>query len=102
MHSVDMNPQNPNASDSADQHASKEAEINAQKDMILKQILDSDALMRLGNIKMVKPDLSNLVENYLVGMASQGRIPSKVTDDQLKQILLSLQQPKREFKINHK
>ena len=79
-----------------------EAEINAQKEVILKQILDSQARMRLNNIKMVKPDLANMVENYLITMASQGKLGSKISDEQLKQILLSMQQPKRDFKINHR
>ena len=75
-------------------------ELAAQKEQILKQILTSGARMRLNNIKMVKPELSDLVEQYLVGMATQGKIPGKLSDDQLKQILLSIQQPKRDFKIN--
>ena len=77
-----------------------EDQINAQKDMLLKQILSSDARLRLNNVKMVKPDLANMVENYLLGLASQGRTPGQITDDQLKQILLSAQQPKKDFKIN--
>jgi len=80
----------------------KDAEISAQKEMILKQLLSSEARLRLNNVKMVKPDLAALVENYLIGMASQGKINSQVTDDQLKQILMSVQQPKRDFKINRK
>ncbi|HJJ20984.1 MAG: DNA-binding protein [Candidatus Nitrosopumilus limneticus] len=71
-----------------------------QKEHILKQILTPEARMRLNNIKMVKPELSDLVEQYLIGMATQGKIPGKITDNQLKQILLSTQQPKRDFKIN--
>lgn len=77
-----------------------EDQINAQKDMLLKQILSPDARLRLNNVKMVKPDLANMVENYLLGLASQGRTPGQITDDQLKQILLSAQQPKKDFKIN--
>ena len=64
-----------------------EDQINAQKDMLLKQILSSEARLRLNNVKMVKPDLANMVENYLLGLASQGRSPGQITDDQLKQIL---------------
>ena len=75
-------------------------QINAQKDMLLKQILSSEARLRLNNVKMVKPDLANMVENYLLGLASQGRSPGQITDDQLKQVLLSAQQPKKDFKIN--
>jgi programmed cell death protein 5 len=56
--------------------------------------------MRLNNIKMVKPELSDLVEQYLIGLATQGKMNSQITDDQLKQILLSTQQPKHDFKIN--
>ena len=77
-----------------------EDQINAQKDMLLKQLLSSEARLRLNNVKMVKPDLANMVENYLLGLARQGRSPSQITDDQLKQILLSAQQPKKDFKIN--
>ena len=77
-----------------------EDQINAQKEMLLKQILSSEARLRLNNVKMVKPELAIMVENYLLGLASQGRSPGQITDDQLKQILLSAQQPKRDFKIN--
>ncbi|MDH3191972.1 MAG: DNA-binding protein [Nitrosopumilus sp.] len=75
-------------------------DFTAQKEQILKQILAPEARMRLNNIKMVKPELSDLVEQYLIGMASQGKMHSQISDDQLKQILLSMQQPKRDFKIN--
>ena len=77
-----------------------EDQINAQKEILLKQILSPEARLRLNNVKMVKPDLANMVENYLLGLAAQGRSPGQITDDQLKQILLSAQQPKRDFKIN--
>ena len=77
-----------------------EDQINAQKEMLLKQILSPEARLRLNNVRMVKPDLANMVENYLLGLAAQGRSPGQITDDQLKQILLPAQQPKRDFKIN--
>ena len=77
-----------------------EEQINAQKEIMLKQILSSEARLRLNNLKMVKPELANLVENYLIGLSTQGKIQGQITDEQLKQILLSAQQPKREFKIN--
>lgn len=90
---------NPDESDLNDQD---KEEISAQKELVLKQILDSNARTRLHNIKMVKPDLANMVENYLIGLVSQGKIQSHITDEQLKQILLSIQQPKRDFKINRR
>ena len=75
-------------------------QINAQKDILLKQILSSEARLRLNNVKMVKPELANMIENYLLGLTSQGRVTGQITDEQLKQILLSAQKPKRDFKIN--
>lgn len=78
----------------------KNNELAAQKEQILKQVLSPEARMRLNNIKMVKPELSDMVEQYLIGMATQGKLPGQLSDEQLKQILLSTQQPKRDFKIN--
>ena len=92
----------PNPDESDIQEQSKEGEIAAQKEQVLKQILDSNARTRLTNIRMVKPELAGMVENYLFGMASQGKIQTQVTDEQFKQILVSIQQPKRDFKINRR
>ncbi len=84
------------------EHPHDDSEVSAQKEQILKQILASDARLRLNNVKMVKPDLANLVENYLISMASQGKLSSQISDEQLKQILLSIQQPKRDFKFSRR
>ncbi len=78
----------------------KDTEQNAQKEIILRQIISSEARNRLNNVRMVKPDLANLVENYLLNLAAQGKITGQISDEQLKQILSSAQQPKRDFKIN--
>ena len=85
-----------------EQNPPNEAEIQAQKEMILKQLLSPEARLRLNNVRMVRQDLAALVENYLIGMASQGKIRSQLTDEQLKQLLLSVQQPKRDFKIERR
>jgi programmed cell death protein 5 len=65
-------------------------------------LLDPAARQRLMNIRIVKPELAMAVENYLINAASTGRLNRALTDDELKQILLSLQQPKRDFKINRR
>lgn len=75
-------------------------EAAAQKDILLRKILDPESRLRLGNVRMVRPDLATQVENYLVAMMTQGRLNPPVTDEQLKQILLSLQQPRRNFKMS--
>lgn len=70
------------------------------KEQAMRQILAPDARTRLGNIRMVKPELADMVEQYLLGMASQGKLPGQIGDEQLKQLLLSMQQPRRDFKFN--
>jgi programmed cell death protein 5 len=92
-----MSIQNPN-----DDRKSNDAEVTALKEQALRTLLSPEARLRLNNVRMVKPDLAAIVENYLLGLASQGRLNSQISDDQLKQILLSAQQPKRDFKISRK
>ena len=90
----------PNSDNENNLSQEKNAEQNAQKEIILRQIMSSEARNRLNNVRMVKPDLANLVENYLLNLAAQGKITGQISDEQLKQILSSVQQPKRDFKIN--
>jgi len=78
----------------------KDSQLKAQKEMMLKQVLSSDARLRLNNVRMVKPDLADLVENYILNLSVQGKISGQISDEQLKQILSSAQQPKRDFKFN--
>ena len=78
----------------------KDNQIKAQKEIMLKQVLSGDARLRLNNVRMVKPDLAELVENYILNLSVQGKISGQISDEQLKQILSSAQQPKRDFKIN--
>ena len=78
----------------------KDSQLKAQKEMMLKQVLSSEARLRLNNVRMVKPDLADLVENYILNLSVQGKISGQISDEQLKQILSSAQQPKRDFKFN--
>ena len=78
----------------------KDNQLKAQKEIMLKQVLSGDARLRLNNVRMVKPDLADLVENYILNLSVQGKISGQISDEQLKQILASAQQPKRDFKIN--
>ena len=90
----------PNSDNENNIHQEKDSELKAQKEMMLKQGLSSDARLRLNNVRMVKPDLAEMVENYLLNLIMQGKISGQISDEQLKQILLSTQKPKRDFKIN--
>ena len=78
----------------------KDSQLKAQKEMMLKQVLSSEARLRLNNVRMVKSDLAGLVEIFILNLSVQGKISGQISDDQLKQILSSAQQPKHDFKFN--
>jgi len=90
----------PNQDDENNTSQEKDSQLKAQKETMLKQVLSSDARLRLNNVRMVKPDLADLVENYILNLSVQGKISGQISDEQLKQILSSAQQPKRDFKFN--
>ncbi len=76
------------------------AELEAQKEAILRQILTPEARARLMNIKMVKPELAEQIELQLIQLAGSGRLRGRVTDEQLKSLLLQIQGRERERKIS--
>jgi len=90
----------PNQDDENNTSQEKDSQLKAQKEIMLKQVLSGDARLRLNNVRMVKPDLADLVENYILNLSVQGKISGQISDEQLKQILSSAQQPKRDFKFN--
>ena len=65
----------------------KKQAIAEQKQMILEQAMDSQALARLGRIRMVKPEKAAAVENTIVSMAMQGKLPGKINEGKLVEIL---------------
>jgi len=92
-------PQQPNE----DEAKRREAEAAAaMRQRALTVLLEPSARQRLANIRIVKPELAAAVENYLINAASSGRLNRALTDEELKQVLLGLQQPKKDFKINRR
>ena len=90
----------PNQDDENNTSQEKDSQLKSQKEIMLKKVLAADARFRINYVRMVKPDLADLVENYILNVTAQGKISGQISDDQLKQILLSAQQPKRDFKFN--
>ena len=77
----------------------EEAERKAMKNNALRTLLTSEARERLANVKMVKPEVAEVIENSIIQQASTGRLKRPMNDDELKAILHSMQQPKKEFKF---
>lgn len=85
-----------------DEEAKKREAEAAMRQRVLQVVLDPEARQRLMNIRLVKPDLAAAVENYLINAASSGRINRPLTDEELKQLLIRIQQPKKDFKIERR
>ena len=66
---------------------------------VLRMALTSEARQRLANVRMVRPDLASSIEEYVIQLASSGKLRNAVNDDQVKQLLASLQEKKREIRI---
>ena len=74
-------------------------QFEVQKRAAILQILTPEARGRLANIRAVKPEFAEQLEIQLIQLAQSGRLGSKITDSQLKEILDKLQARKREIKI---
>ena len=75
------------------------ADRKAMRDAALRMALTSDARQRLANVKMVRPDLAGSIEEYVIQLASSGKLRKPIDDEQVKQMLGALQEKKREIKI---
>ena len=77
--------------------------LEQQKQSILRAILSDPAKQRLNNIKLVKPQMADAIENQLIQLSQLGRLPSgKLNEKQLLQMLKQIQSGKRESTIKFK
>ena len=74
-------------------------ERKMMREAALRMALTSEARQRLANVRMVRPDLANAVEEYVIQLASSGKLRSAVDDEQVKQMLATLQGKKRDITI---
>ncbi len=75
------------------------AEKKAMREGVLRMALTSEARQRLANVRMVKPELASSIEEYIIQLASSGRLKGAIDDEQLKQMLIALQGKKRDITI---
>jgi len=74
-------------------------QLELQKQALLRSILTQEARQRLANLRMVKPEFTSQLELQLIQLVQQRKLPTPLTDKQLKQILAQIQSRKRETKI---
>ncbi|GBC75761.1 hypothetical protein HRbin06_01083 [archaeon HR06] len=77
----------------------EEAKRKALKERILRLALTSEARERLANVRMVRPEVAEAVEEQIVQLYLSGKLNRSLTDEEIKKILLALQKERREFKI---
>jgi programmed cell death protein 5 len=74
-------------------------ERKMMREAALRMALTSEARQRLANVRMVRPDLANSIEEYVIQLASSGKLRNAVDDEQVKQMLAQLQGRKRDITI---
>ncbi|KAF9425733.1 hypothetical protein BGZ76_003093 [Entomortierella beljakovae] len=83
-----------------DEDKAKKSQMEEMRRTMLIQILDGEARERLSRIAMVKADKARAVEDLLLRMAQGGQVRSKITEQQLIELLEQVnQQSKSETKI---
>ncbi len=73
--------------------------LDAEKAMLMRQLLTPEARERLANLRMTRPDVVESVENQLIMLVQSGRITQQIDDYTLRQILRKVMPQKREIKI---
>src|SRR5271157_3872733 len=71
------------------------------KEQYLRVFFTSEARSRLNNVKLVKPDLAQAIEDQVIKLGASGKLGHPVTDEELKGMLGRVDEPRREFKIRY-
>ncbi|NPA04593.1 MAG: DNA-binding protein [Crenarchaeota archaeon] len=80
-----------------------EAEARARREALLRAILTPKARERLANVRLVRPDLAQFVEDQLIALVQSGRLRPPVDEDIVKQLLSTIyEQTHRETRIRVK
>ena len=85
-----------------EQEQQQQKQLEEQRKAILRTVLTTEARERLGRIKVARPEIAENVENQLILLAQSGRLKTKVTDQQLRELLQRIIPKKRDIKITRK
>ncbi|CDF37046.1 unnamed protein product [Chondrus crispus] len=75
------------SAEQVEQQRKKQEVMQEQRRIMLKQILSNEAREKLSNIRLVKPERAEQVENYILSAAQSGQLPGKISEEQFKDLL---------------
>ncbi len=75
--------------------------LQKEKQDLLKRLLTPEAIQRLSNVRLARPEVAENVENQIISLAQSGRLNRMITDSELKAILARLTE-KREIRIERR
>ncbi|MCL4446861.1 MAG: DNA-binding protein [Candidatus Thermoplasmatota archaeon] len=98
-----MDLQNQAAANQAMQDREEVQKRTADKERqdVVKRFVTPEAYERLTNVKLVRPDVVENVENQVIMLAQSGRLNRLITDAEVKSLLARLSE-KRETKIERR
>ena len=79
--------------------AEERAKERALREQYLRLFLTSDARERLANVRMVRPEVADQVENYILQLGLSGKIRRPIDDEELREILAKLTPQQREIRF---
>jgi len=82
--------------------AEQQKNYEEQKKQLLRSILTPKARERLGRIKIARPEVVESIEQQLLILAQQGRLKTKINDEQLQGLLSQVMPKKRDIKIQRR
>ena len=83
-------------------HQAQRAEAAAQRDHVMRAILEPEARERLARVRMARPDIAEALESQLLMLYQQGRVRGKIDDATLRQLLARVTPKSRETTIERR
>ena len=82
--------------------AAQRADAQAQRDVVMRAILEPEARERLARVRMARPDVADALEAQLLALYQAGRIQRRIDDDTLRDLLARVTPKSRETTIERR
>lgn len=83
-------------------HHAARAEAAAQRETVMRAILEPEARERLARVRMARPDVAESLENQLLMLYQQGRVRNRIDDATLRELLARVTPKSREPTIERR